>query len=188
MPTFYKWKYVPFLSRPLTPCLPPLSVVFQFQMWLSPASGNRIVWSVTGELLSPGDSDVNFRQSEFGPEAVDAVCGLIQDLKTPFGDTLGDLIGQSQRDNITKVMIEEKHYKTWFYGRTALIGEGKRVTCFRRDMEETCVRSKLTVLYLFFLSFHGQHNSVPQGIVNIYNPNHISIQATNAYILFHSKL
>ncbi|KAG0332701.1 hypothetical protein BG000_009811 [Podila horticola] len=94
-----------------------------YTMWLSPASGNRIVWSVTGELLSPGDSDVNFRQSEFGPEAVDAVCGLIQDLKTPFGDTLGDLIGQSQRDNITKVMIEEKHYKTWFYGRTALIGE-----------------------------------------------------------------
>ncbi|KAG0034415.1 hypothetical protein BGZ82_005751 [Podila clonocystis] len=94
-----------------------------YTMWLSPASGNRVVWSVTGELLSPGDSDVNFRQSEFGPEAIDAVCGLIQDLKTPFGGTLGDLIGQSQRDNITKVMIEEKHYKTWFFGRTVLIGE-----------------------------------------------------------------
>ncbi|KAF9306821.1 hypothetical protein BGZ74_003069 [Mortierella antarctica] len=94
-----------------------------YTLWLSPASGNRVVWSVTGELLSPEDSDANFRQSEFGPEAVDAVCGLIQDLKTPFGCPLGDLIGQSQRDNITKVMIEEKHYKTWFYGRTALIGE-----------------------------------------------------------------
>lgn len=105
-------------------------------MWLSPAPGNRIVWSVTGELLSPGDSDENFRQSEFGPEAIDAVCGLIQDLKTPYGGTLGDLIGQSQRDNITKVMIEEKHYKTWFYRRTALIGEGKYITELSRRKED----------------------------------------------------
>lgn len=116
-------------------------------MWLSPAPGNRIVWSLTGELLSPGDSEENFRQSEFGPEAIDAVCGLIQDLKTPYGGILGDLIGQSQRDNITKVMIEEKHYKTWFYGRTALIGEGKYI--IRLSRRNLCRCSKLTRISFF---------------------------------------
>ncbi|KAG0340679.1 hypothetical protein BG004_006323 [Podila humilis] len=95
-----------------------------YTLWLSPASHNRIVWSVTGELLTPGDvENETFRQSEYGAEAIDAACSLIQNLKTPYGGTLAALIAQTRRDHISKVMIEEKHYKTRFYGRTVLIGE-----------------------------------------------------------------
>lgn len=96
-----------------------------YTLWLSPTSGNRVAWSVTGELLTPErGKDVNFKQSEFGPEAVDAVCALVQDLEIPWGGTMADLISFTDRDCITKLMVEEKHYKTWHYGRTVLIGEG----------------------------------------------------------------
>ncbi|KAF9363316.1 hypothetical protein BGX34_004391 [Mortierella sp. NVP85] len=95
-------------------------------LWLTPTVGNRLAWSVGGELLTPeGCDNVNFKQSEFGPEAIDAACALIQDLALPWGGTLGDIIARTRRDFITKVMVEEKHYKTWHHGRTVLIGEGQ---------------------------------------------------------------
>jgi hypothetical protein len=95
-------------------------------LWLTPTVGNRLAWSVGGELLTPeGCDNVNFKQSEFGPEAIDAACALIQDLALPWGGTLGDIIARTRRDFITKVMVEEKHYKTWHHGRTVLIGEGE---------------------------------------------------------------
>ncbi|KAG0366188.1 hypothetical protein BGZ54_005689 [Gamsiella multidivaricata] len=90
-----------------------------YTLWLSPTSGNRVAWSVGGDLLTPeGSTNANFKQSEFGPEAIDAACALVEDLETPWGGTLADLIGHTRRDFITKVMVEEKHYKTWHYGRT----------------------------------------------------------------------
>ncbi|KAG0271756.1 hypothetical protein BGZ95_000378 [Linnemannia exigua] len=97
-----------------------------YTLWLSPIVDHRVVWSVSGELLKPEEGDnTNFKQSEFGPEVIDATCGLIQDLEIPYGGTLADLIECTERDHITKVMIDDKHYKTWHYGRTALIGEGQ---------------------------------------------------------------
>ncbi|KAG0377071.1 hypothetical protein BGX24_006752 [Mortierella sp. AD032] len=97
-----------------------------YTLWLSPIANNRVVWSVSGELLKPEEGDnTSFKQSEFGPEVVDATCGLIQDLEIPYGGTMADLIECTERDHITKVMIDEKHYKTWHYGRAALIGEGQ---------------------------------------------------------------
>ncbi|KAF9542813.1 hypothetical protein EC957_001533 [Mortierella hygrophila] len=97
-----------------------------YSLWLCPIANNQLVWSVSGDLLKPEDGDnTNFKQSEFGPEAVDAVCGLIQDLELPWGGTLADLIECTQRDHMTKIMVEEKQFKTWHYGRVALIGEGQ---------------------------------------------------------------
>ncbi|KAF9899030.1 hypothetical protein EC991_009747 [Linnemannia zychae] len=97
-----------------------------YTLWLSPIVNNRIVWSVSGDLLKPEEGDnTNFKQSEFGPEVIDATCALIQDIEIPYGGTLADLIECTERDHITKVMIEEKQYKTWHYGRAALIGEGQ---------------------------------------------------------------
>lgn len=77
-------------------------------MWISSTAGNRINWCVTGPLLTPDKTTQNFKVSEFGPEAVEAVCDLIHDLKIPFGGTLGDLIAKTPKDCITKVLVEEK--------------------------------------------------------------------------------
>ncbi|ORZ10631.1 hypothetical protein BCR41DRAFT_128238 [Lobosporangium transversale] len=92
-------------------------------MWLSAVSGNRITWCVTGPLLTCNKSEQNFMVSQYGPEEVDKACQLIEDLETPFGGKLGDLIAETPRENITKILVEEKHYKTWYHGRTVLIGE-----------------------------------------------------------------
>ncbi|KAF9095633.1 hypothetical protein BGX27_001246 [Mortierella sp. AM989] len=95
-----------------------------YTIWLTPIPGNKLAWCVGGELLTPkGCDDANFKQSEFGPEAIDAACSLIQDLPIPGGSTIADLVEHTKREYITKVMVEEKHYTTWHYGRTVLIGE-----------------------------------------------------------------
>ncbi|KAF9344629.1 hypothetical protein BGX26_004095 [Mortierella sp. AD094] len=96
-----------------------------FTIWITSAPGNKFIWSVGGELLTPeGSDDTNFKQSEFGPEAIDAACALIQDLPIPGGGTMADILQKTKRDYITKIMVEEKHYTTWNHGRTVLIGEG----------------------------------------------------------------
>lgn len=81
-----------------------------YTLWLSPTFSNRIAWSVSGKLLTPEGSELseNFKQSEFGPEAVDTVCALIQDIPTPWGGTMADLIEVTPREYVTKVMVEEK--------------------------------------------------------------------------------
>ena len=39
--------------------------------------------------------------------------------------TVGDLIDRTAPQLISKVMLEEKLFKTWYHGRTVLIGDGK---------------------------------------------------------------
>ncbi|CAO3568106.1 unnamed protein product [Mortierella alpina] len=123
-----------------------------YTLWLSPTSGNRVAWSVTGDLLTPERGrDVNFKQSEFGPEAVDAVCALVQDLEIPWGGTMADLISFTDRDCITKLMVEEKHYKTWHYGRTVLIGEAcHKFTPFSGQGAEQAILDVICLVNLLY--------------------------------------
>ncbi|KAG0002698.1 hypothetical protein BGZ80_009618 [Entomortierella chlamydospora] len=95
-----------------------------FTIWITSAPGNRFIWSVGGEILTPeGSNDTNFKQSEFGPEGIDAACALIQDLPIPGGGTMADMLQNTKKDCLTKIMVEEKHYTTWYHGRTVLVGE-----------------------------------------------------------------
>ncbi|KAI1319859.1 hypothetical protein EDD11_002853 [Mortierella claussenii] len=94
-----------------------------YTLWITPASGNRITWSVTGPLLTSNKSEQNFMVSQFGSEDVDKTCRLVESLEIPYGGTLGDLIAETPRECMTKILVEEKHYKTWYHGRTVLIGE-----------------------------------------------------------------
>ncbi|KAF9095656.1 hypothetical protein BGX23_000156 [Mortierella sp. AD031] len=94
-----------------------------YTMWISPCSGDRVSWSVTGPMLTNNSGDENFMVSEFGQEEAERTCFLIKDLKLPFGGTLADLIKNTSRECITKILVEEKHFKTWHYGRTVLMGE-----------------------------------------------------------------
>lgn len=78
------------------------------QMWISPTSENRITWSVTGPLLSDGRSEQNFMVSQFGPEEVNKACSLIEALDNPFGGTMADLIAHTPKENMVKILVEEK--------------------------------------------------------------------------------
>ena len=71
-----------------------------------------------------------FRNSEWGPEAAEAMCKEVRHLRVPGGKdgkdwTVGDIIDLTPKELISKVMLEEKLFSTWYGGRTVLLGDGK---------------------------------------------------------------
>ncbi|KAF9954679.1 hypothetical protein BGZ72_004407 [Mortierella alpina] len=86
--------------------------------------GNRMCWSVVQQLADIAVAkDVMFRNSEWGPEAIEETIADIQDLPNGMGGTMADLINATPRDRISKIMLEEKLFETWQHGRTVLIGD-----------------------------------------------------------------
>ncbi|KAF9211138.1 hypothetical protein BGZ59_008476 [Podila verticillata] len=82
---------------------------------------------LTKETAKLNDS---FRNSECGPEAAEAMCHVVRTFPVPLervGNagtpvTLGDLIDKTSKEQISKVMLEEKVFNTWFGRRTVLLG------------------------------------------------------------------
>ncbi|KAF9391885.1 hypothetical protein CPC16_003798 [Podila verticillata] len=70
----------------------------------------------------------SFRNSEWGIEAAEAMSKEVRDFKIPGGKdgkvrTLGDLLDRTPKGLISKVMLEEKVFDTWYGGRTVLLGD-----------------------------------------------------------------
>ncbi|KAG0246568.1 hypothetical protein B0O80DRAFT_524417 [Mortierella sp. GBAus27b] len=65
----------------------------------------------------------NFRSTEWGPEAAESMCNQVRNLRLRENLVLGDLIDKTPKNVICKVMLEEKIFRTWMYGRTVLIGD-----------------------------------------------------------------
>jgi len=70
-----------------------------------------------------------YSNAEWGSEAAVAMCNEVRDFVIPNGPTdtltLGVLIDKTDKDLISKVMLEEKVFKTWYSGRIVLLGDGK---------------------------------------------------------------
>ncbi|KAF9897833.1 hypothetical protein BX616_004910 [Lobosporangium transversale] len=87
---------------------------------------NTFCWLVIQYLDSESSkSHDSFRNSEWGPEAANAMCKEVRGFPFPGGKdndmTIGDLIDNTPL--ISKVMLEEKVFDTWYSGRTVLIGD-----------------------------------------------------------------
>ncbi|KAH7056139.1 hypothetical protein BKA57DRAFT_449880 [Linnemannia elongata] len=91
-----------------------------------------VCWMVMHHLDSVSTKlahEQRFRQSEnseWGSYAAQAMCDETREFPIPFGKekmTLGDLYDRTPKDLISKVMLEEKVFKTWYQGRTVLIGD-----------------------------------------------------------------
>ncbi|KAG0031944.1 hypothetical protein BGZ82_006737 [Podila clonocystis] len=72
----------------------------------------------------------SFRNSSWGPEAADAMCKEVRHFRPPGGKdgkatTMSDLI-DTPKNSISKVMLEEKVFETWYSGRTVLLGDACR--------------------------------------------------------------
>ncbi|KAG0001402.1 hypothetical protein BGZ80_001503 [Entomortierella chlamydospora] len=85
---------------------------------------NTICWKLI-EYLDKETSKTNniFRSSEWGPEAADVMCKEVRDYPVVRGMKMGDLIDATPKEVICKVMLEEKLFETWTYGRTVLLGD-----------------------------------------------------------------
>ncbi|KAF8982394.1 hypothetical protein BGZ46_001356 [Entomortierella lignicola] len=91
--------------------------------------GNRVCWRVDVQLQSSSfeNSDA-FKNTDWGTESNDSIQKDWRSFKVPLGVdksfiTIGDLINATEKENITKVMLEEKLYTTWYHHRTVLIGD-----------------------------------------------------------------
>ncbi|KAG0379262.1 hypothetical protein BGX24_001085 [Mortierella sp. AD032] len=78
--------------------------------------------SQSGEKFGENDNP------EWGPNAAKQMCDETRDFRTPIKGsdaylTLGDLYDRTPQDRISKVMLEEKVFETWYHGRTVLIGD-----------------------------------------------------------------
>lgn len=99
-------------------------------MWTTLTTKKNTMCWVVVEYLNKESSkaDESFRNSEWGPEAAESMCEQVREFKVPGGKdgkvrTMGDIIDLTPKDLISKVMLEEKVFDTWYDGRTVLIGD-----------------------------------------------------------------
>lgn len=65
--------------------------------------------------------------SQWGSHAAQAMCDETRDFPLPIGTkkmTMGDLYDLTDPEMISKVMLEEKVFQTWYSGRIGLLGDG----------------------------------------------------------------
>jgi hypothetical protein len=75
-------------------------------------------------------------------EAVKAMCDETRHFPLPFGDgslTMGDMYDRSDQDLISKVMLEEKVFDTWYSGRAVLIGDGSLLIFWEANPANFCL-------------------------------------------------
>ncbi|KAF9113368.1 hypothetical protein BGX27_001696 [Mortierella sp. AM989] len=91
--------------------------------YIVPLPDNQISWGFGLQLPKSTLNDMNFRNSEWGPETNDATLDRYRDLPCPLGGTMGDIFDATPKDLTSKIFLEEKLFKTWYYSKTVLIGD-----------------------------------------------------------------
>ena len=130
---------------------------------------NTICWMVIEQLdeKSSKGSDT-FRNTEWGPDAAEAMCKQVKDFPLPRNNmTIGDLIELTPKEYISKVMLEEKLFETWYDGRIVLIGDGNvyihdyiPVLLFStQSKHDRLISVLLTLLFLLPCLYTSVHNS-----------------------------
>ncbi|KAF9957788.1 hypothetical protein BGZ72_001363 [Mortierella alpina] len=81
---------------------------------------NTLCWMIIQHLdKESARSNDSFRNSEWGPESAQLMCEEVKGfplLNYP-GLTIADLINETEQNLISKVMLEEKLFETWYSGR-----------------------------------------------------------------------
>ncbi|KAG0374834.1 hypothetical protein BGX24_009878 [Mortierella sp. AD032] len=93
-----------------------------------PLPGNRISWAVIQNVPRADDSSGDsFRFSEWGPHAAQEMADYVRHQPHPLreggGGTLGDVIDNTPMDLISKIMLEEKFFESWYEERVVLLGD-----------------------------------------------------------------
>ncbi|KAF9169694.1 hypothetical protein BGX20_009951 [Mortierella sp. AD010] len=85
--------------------------------------GNQICWGIQVQLPEYEAKEQHFRNSEWGPEAIDTMLKEFEDFPCAFGGTMKEIFDTTPRNLISKVFLEEKVFQTWYHGRSVLIGD-----------------------------------------------------------------
>ncbi|KAG0210489.1 hypothetical protein BGX33_004909 [Mortierella sp. NVP41] len=126
----------PLLKEPLCQFRSVLGDGKPFSWGVVTSAQNTLCWIVIHHLdktTSKAALDQRFRtseNSEWGLHAAQVMCDETRSFPTPVKDnkgtsmTLGDIYDKTPKDLISKVMLEEKVFNTWYHGRTVLLGDG----------------------------------------------------------------
>ncbi|KAF9184284.1 hypothetical protein BGZ50_003800 [Haplosporangium sp. Z 11] len=77
----------------------------------------------SGNLVSASKSH-RHGNSEWDPKSNESMVKEFYNCRTPLGGIIGHIFDATPKNEISKVYIEEKLFKTWHHGRTVLIGDG----------------------------------------------------------------
>ncbi|KAI8345026.1 hypothetical protein B0O80DRAFT_310728 [Mortierella sp. GBAus27b] len=88
------------------------------------APNNQICWSLITQLSESDSKSMMFRNSEWGPESIDSMYKEYENVRCLWGGTMADVMKETPREQISKVFLEEKLFKTWFGSQTVLMGDG----------------------------------------------------------------
>ncbi|KAF9087144.1 hypothetical protein BGX29_001006 [Mortierella sp. GBA35] len=97
--------------------------------WVTITTEQRTVCYSVFQFLNKESSKENdaFRNSEWGQGAAQAMCDEIRHFPINSGGdkplSLGDLFDWTPQECISKVMLEEKVFETWYNCRTVLLGD-----------------------------------------------------------------
>ncbi|KAK3836077.1 MAG: hypothetical protein JOS17DRAFT_736054 [Linnemannia elongata] len=133
-PLGYDYDCLVGVTKPLDPeKYPVLKDEFcEFQIVLgkeipySSLANDTLGWMVTQDVRKNGTAvERNFRFSEWDPDSAKNMCDNVRHLPCPYGGTLGDILDETPNEVISKVMLEDKFFTTWYHKRTVLLGDGK---------------------------------------------------------------
>ncbi|KAG0217018.1 hypothetical protein B0O80DRAFT_500814 [Mortierella sp. GBAus27b] len=84
---------------------------------------NQVCWGLSSQLNQAQAKELPFRNSDSTPESNGAMLKEFRDLPCPWGGTMGEIFDATSPTLISKVFLGEKLFKTWYHGRTVLIGD-----------------------------------------------------------------
>ncbi|KAF9135947.1 hypothetical protein BGW39_009921 [Mortierella sp. 14UC] len=96
-----------------------------FTWWYMPLEGRRVGFMVTEDIRNQGTTAERAanKSSDWDPNAVQEMCDRVRNLSCPYGGTLGDIFDRTPKEVISKVVLEEKFFTTWYNRRTVLLGD-----------------------------------------------------------------
>lgn len=111
----------------------------------------------------------NNDNSEWGNHAAAAMCDETRDFPLQLDDgkkrTMGDLYDLTNKEYISKVMLEDKVFTTWHHGRYVLIGDGMCWRAFRMTLTNFCLELHVLTIktHNYFLLRVACHKLNPSG-------------------------
>ncbi|KAF9198516.1 hypothetical protein BGZ49_000642 [Haplosporangium sp. Z 27] len=94
------------------------------QVYIFTLADNRIGVHICGHMDKPEvHNEKDFQFNDWKPVAADELCEMVRHYKCPYGGTVGDILDRIPKERLSKVMLEDKYFSTWYHKRTVLIGD-----------------------------------------------------------------
>ncbi|KAG0295037.1 hypothetical protein BGZ96_012700 [Linnemannia gamsii] len=110
-----------------------LPMTWWFMPLVDPELGPRVGWMITKDSTawdkmnkgngSSNDNSTQGSNSDWSANAAKEMCDLVKDMPCPLGGVVGDIVDKTPKEQITKVVLEDKFYHNWYHGRTVLLGD-----------------------------------------------------------------